>query len=145
MENQSNGLRKAVAALTMKPKETQSLDRRWNPRNPEKPRLVGVGWALRWRTRRRHGLAAWGLGQLGLVTMRLAEAWIGDVETERWEWLKERDTEWLRVWERESLFIILINGNFFFFFCSQLQHRSKSTKKYNYSSTARACFLCVRS
>ena len=45
--------------------ETQSLDRRWNPWNPEKPRLVGVGWALRWRTGRRRGSEVW-IGGLGL-------------------------------------------------------------------------------
>ena len=32
---------------------------------------------------RRRGLAAWDLGQLGPMTLRPAEVWVGDVETER--------------------------------------------------------------
>ena len=115
VENQSNGLRKATAASMMKPKETQSLDRQWNPRNPKKPRLVSIGWVLRWRTGRRRGSEAW-IGGLGLRS-----AWADAVEadggvgwrcwdrevrvTER-ERERERGTKWLR--EREPLFIILI-------------------------------------
>ena len=37
------------------------------------------------RTTRRRGSAAWGLGRLGLATLRAAEAWVKDVEKERGE------------------------------------------------------------
>ena len=110
-ENQSNGLRKAAAASTMKPKETQSLDRQWNPQNPKKPKLVSIRWVLRWRTGRRRGSKAW-IGGLGL-----GSAWADDIEAgggvgwRRWDrevrvTERERGTKWLG--EREPLFIILI-------------------------------------
>ena len=135
--------------------------------------LIGVGWVLRWRTGwrrgsnrwktkamvwaealgRRRGSATWGLGRLGPVTLRPAEAWFEDVETKRWEWLRERErgTEWLR--EREPLFIILIHpGVKYYYYCLALSysahlsidvHYSNGSKKSKFSSTARACFLGV--
>ena len=45
---------------------------------------LGLGEHFLWRTRRRRGLETWvdGLG-LGSVMLRLMEALVGDVETER--------------------------------------------------------------
>ena len=43
---------------------------------------------------RRHGSVAWGLGRLGPVTLRPAEAWVGEHEvTERETRVTERERE----------------------------------------------------
>ena len=115
--------------------------------------LIDVGWALGWRTRRRRGSATWGLGWLGPVTLRPAEAWVGDIERER-----EREARcelWgENDWERTTFIISIGPGIKIIFFCLALMnsahlsidvHSSNGVKKNRFSSTARACFLWLRS